>query len=169
MPIIDIILLACFIPAIVVGATKGFVQQLVDLASVILGAWAAFHFSKTVSEWLLTMVTLDPKLTYVISFAVIVVVTVILFNLLGRAITRVIKIASLGWFNRFLGVVFGIFKTAVILGLIIMLFEVLNQRWEIISPDILDETVVYSALRDLSSGIFPYLKTFITGGTSADA
>ena len=37
MTILDIVLLACFIPAIVQGLTKGFIQQVISIAAIIIG------------------------------------------------------------------------------------------------------------------------------------
>ena len=42
MAILDIILLLCFVPAIVGGISKGLVKEVVDLAAVLLAAWAGF-------------------------------------------------------------------------------------------------------------------------------
>lgn len=168
MAILDIILLVCFVPAIVAGLSKGFVKQLVDLASILIGAWAAFHFSKMVSEWLQTQLTMDPKLLYVLSFAIIVVVTVLILNLVGQLICKVVNIASLGWLNRLAGLLFGILKVALILGLVIMVFEGLNEKWELVSPDKLENAVVYGWLKNFASTIFPYLKNLVSGGTAVD-
>ena len=52
MSTLDIILLVCFVPAIVTGIQRGFIAQVVSLVSIILGIWLAFHFSEMVCEWL---------------------------------------------------------------------------------------------------------------------
>ena len=163
MAILDIILLVCFVPAIVVGLSKGFIKQLVDMIAIIVGAWAAFKFSQIACDWLQTKWDIDPKLLYIICFVIIVVAAVLLLNLIGQAICKVIKIASLGWFNRLLGLVFGIFKTALILGLLIMIFEGINDKWELVSPEKLENAVVYDWIRTFADKVFPYLKNIITG------
>ena len=53
MAILDIILLLCFVPAIVSGISKGFIKEVVDLAAVLLAAWAAFHFATPLAGWML--------------------------------------------------------------------------------------------------------------------
>ena len=169
MALLDIILLVCFVPAIVLGISKGFIKQLVDLVSIVLGAWAAFHFAEVVSNWLGNYLTWNHTVIYVISFAIIVIVAVLLLNLLGSLILRVVKIASLGWVNRLLGLVFGVLKTAFILGIIIMLFDSLNGQWNLVEPDKLSNCTVYGWLRDFTNAVFPYVKSFVTGGTAADA
>jgi len=169
MAVLDIILLVCFAPAIVAGISKGFVKQLVDIASILVGTWMAFRFARMVSEWLGAQISgIDPKLLYVISFAIILVAAVLILNLVGQMICRVIKIASLGWMNRLAGLVFGILKVALLLGLGIMIFEGLNAKWELVHPDTLKDAVVYNALKDFSGQVFPYLKNLVTGGPAAN-
>jgi len=163
MATLDIILLICFIPGIVSGISKGFVKQLVNLASIILGGWAAFKFSEMVSTWLQGYLTMDPKLIYIISFAIIVVVAVLLLNLIGSLIVKVLKIAEIGWFDRVLGFVLGIAKAALVLGLLIFIFDGINEKWQIVDPAKFEDAAVYNGLRDLSRVVFPAIKSFMTG------
>lgn len=169
MAILDIVILCCFVPAIVSGLRKGFVNQLVDLVSVIAGAWAAFRFSALVSNWLANYVTWDKNLLYVVSFAIIVVVAVLVLNLIGNMITKAVKIASLGWLNRIFGVLLGVLKTALIIGLLIMLFNNLNGQWYLVEPEKLEDCTIFNWLGDAANTVFPYFKNLLMGGTSADA
>ena len=168
MGTLDIILLICFIPAIVRGIQKGFVEQLVAIVSILLGAWLAFKFSTPLSTWAAGFITLEPKVLQVLSFIIIVVLAVLILNLLGKLITSTLKVASLSWINRLLGLVFALLKAALVIGLLIYLFDSLNDKWSLINPDTLNESVVYSTLRTGAENVFPYLKEFVTG-TAAPA
>ena len=46
MGTLDIILLICFIPALVRGIQKGFIEQVISLASIFIGAWMAYRFAE---------------------------------------------------------------------------------------------------------------------------
>lgn len=166
MAILDIILLICFIPGIVTGLSKGFVKQVVEFVAILLGAWAAFHFSSTVTVWMAQYIKADEVVLHVISFIVIVIVIALILNLLAGLLTKVLNIIALGWLNRLLGLVFGILKVALILGLIIMAFEGLNQSMELVKPGSLDNAVVYNTLKDIAQQVFPYLKEFVTAGNA---
>jgi len=169
MAILDIILLVCFVPAIVSGISKGFVKQLVNLASIIVGAWAAFRFSSMVSAFIQERIhSLDPKILYIISFVIILVAVVLLLNLIGELICKVVNIASLNTLNRLAGVILGVAKTALLLGLIIMVFEGLNSKWELVDPSKLESAVIYQWLSDFVQKIFPYLKNMVIGGTAVN-
>ena len=163
MAILDIILLLCFVPAIVLGISKGFVKQLVEILAILVGAWAAFRFSSALSMYLAQYLTFDKQVIRVICFVIILIVAALLLSLLGEMLTRFLKLASLGWINRLLGLIFGIVKTSFILGLLILLFEALNNSLQFVRDGALDNAVVYQALKNFANSIFPYLKSFVTG------
>ena len=164
MAILDIILLLCFIPAIVTGISKGFVKQVIDLVAILAAAWAAFHFSTMMADWLGQYLTLDPSILKVVSFVLVAIVVAILLHLVGALLTKTLKALSLGFVNRLLGLVFGVLKVALILGLLILLFETLNSSLQIVKPEATANAVVYNALKNAANAIFPILKSFVTGG-----
>ena len=74
MGTIDIVILACFLPAIFIGLKNGLIRQLVGLAVVILGIWLAVRFSDAVSAWLITAkITTEPFWAKALSFVLIFV------------------------------------------------------------------------------------------------
>lgn len=163
MAILDIVLLICFIPAIVSGITKGFIRQAAELIAILVGAWAAFHFSSLVSTWLSQYIEMDKLVLHIICFVLIVVIVSLLLSLVGILATKFINIVSLGWINGLLGLIFGIIKVAIVLGLLIMAFEALNSSLAIVDPKDLDNAVVYQRLKSIAEHVFPYLKSFVTG------
>ena len=163
MAILDIILLLCFVPAIVLGISKGFVKQLVEILAILVGAWAAFRFSSALSMYLAQYLTFDKQVIRVICFVIILIVAALLLSLLGEMLTRFLKLVSLGWINHLLGLIFGVVKTSFILGLLILLFEALNNSLQFVRDGALDNAVVYQALKNFANSIFPYLKSFVTG------
>ena len=159
---LDIILLVCFIPALISGISKGLVEQIVGLASLVLGAWLAFRFSARLSVWLAPYMNLEEKLLHVVSFAIILILTIVVLFLIGKLLTGLLKMADLGWINRAFGFIFAIFKTALLLGLLITVFEGLNDKWDFVKPEVLAESPVYIALKGFALKVFPYLKSLIT-------
>ncbi len=168
MAILDIILLLCFVPAIVSGLTKGFVKQVVDFIAILAAAWAAFHFSTILGSWLSQYLSIDPTILNVISFVAIILVAALLLKLVGDLITQALKVLSLGFLNRLLGLVFSVLKVALVLGLLILLVETLDQSMGFLKPGVTDNAVVYNALKDAAGRIFPILRDFVTGDAAVD-
>ena len=161
MATFDIILLALFIPGIIMGLAKGVVGQIVSLVSVIAGIILASRFSPDLTQVAMEQFGTEEPVTHVICFILILLVTALVVGLVGKLITKLIKIATLGWINRLLGMVFSIFTTALVLGILISLFEGLNADWGIVEQEKLADLKVYPILRDFSAGIVPQLKVFI--------
>lgn len=162
MPILDIILLLSFVPAIVGGLSKGFVRQAAELAAILLAAWAACHFTPALGEWLDGHFSLDPGVSKVLAFLLVVIVTALLLNWAGALVTGALKVLSLGFFNRLLGMVFAILKVALVLGLAILLFETLDNTLHLLRPGTTENAVVYQALKHAAETVFPRCTEFFS-------
>ncbi len=158
MNVLDIILLICFIPAIITGLRKGFIAQVISIVSIILGIWMSFRFSALVSGWLGKWIEAPENILQIISFAVILILVILALAALGRLLEATVKIILLGWLNKLLGVVFAILKYAIILGLLLMLFDDINRTMNLVKPDVFAQSVLYRPFLDMADSIFPYLK-----------
>ena len=161
MGTLDIILLCCFIPAVVTGILKGFIEQATNLVAIICSAWAAFKFATLLADWMAGFLTVDEKLLRIIAFIIIVILVAILLISLGKLISKALGALSLGWLDRLLGLIFSLFKALLIIGTIIFLLEGLNEQWHIFNPDSVNDSIVYSAIREAAGKILPFLKSLI--------
>ena len=160
MATLDIILLCCFIPGIIRGISKGFLEQALALVGIVLSVWAAFRFSSLVCTWLKPYVEVSETTLNVISFALILVAVSLLVFLVAKLLTKVAELAMLGWLDKTLGLVFALAVNALVIGVFIILFDTVNAKFELVKPEVLDGSIVYTSLRDLSYLVFPYLKSF---------
>ena len=161
MATLDLILLVCFVPGIIRGLSKGFLEQALALAGVVLSVWAAFHFSSLVSEWLKPYLDISATTLNVVSFALILVAVSLVVLLVAKLLTKVIELAMLGWLDKTLGLVFALAVNALVIGVFIVLFDTLNLKFSFVKPEVLEESIVYTTLKDLSYLVFPYLKELI--------
>ena len=160
MATLDIILLCCFIPGIIRGISKGFLEQALALAGIVLSVWAAFRFSSLVCTWLKPYVEVSETTLNVISFALILVAVSLLVFLVAKLLTKVAELAMLGWLDKTLGLVLALAVNALVIGVFIILFDTVNTKFSLVKPEVLDGSIVYTSLRDLSYIVFPYLKSF---------
>lgn len=161
MSILDVILLICFIPAVISGMRKGFISQAISIISIIAGIWVSYEFASIVGEWIGQYIEASENILSIIAFAVIMIGVFIALGLVGRFLEKILTIVMLGWLNKLLGLAFALIKTALIVGLVIMFFTSLNNNLHIISEEVLAESVLYCYLKDLAYTVFPYLKTLI--------
>lgn len=162
MSTLDIIILVCFIPGIVRGIQKGFISQVVSLLSIILGVWLAFHFSEIVCDWLKSYLpALSATVLNVVAFVLILIFVALLLHLAGKLLQGIFKKVDLGWLNWLLGLIFSLLRAAIVIGMVIVLFDTLNLKFEFVSAEKIDSSVLYAPLRDAAYKVFPYLKALL--------
>ena len=160
MATLDIILLICFIPGIIRGLSKGFLEQALSLGGIFLSVWAAFKFSTVVCGWLKPYLSLSETTLSVVAFALILVAVCLAVLIVAKLLTKVLEMSMLGWLDKVLGLAFALVVNALLLGVFIILFDTLNLKFGFVKPEVLDASIVYTTLRDLSCLVFPYLKAF---------
>ena len=152
-------ILACFLPAIIMGLKEGFIRQLVALAVVVLGIWLSIRFSDTASAWLSPRLELDSFWIKTISFVGIFVFVALVLNLIGKLLEKVLDIAMLGWLNRLLGLVTAIATAALLIGTLIYITNSANHLLEFIPQEKIDQSRFYKPLLTLVERVFPILKS----------
>lgn len=155
---LDIFILICFIIAIIGGLINGLVRQISSLAALLLGIWAGWHFSELLSQGIRIWFKTESNLINIISFAIIFIIVLILVNLIGKAISSVVKFALLGWLDKLLGVIFGIFKYCLIFSVIFYFLNSLNAMYNIIPAHHFSASRFYQIIEPLAPAIFPYLE-----------
>lgn len=162
MNILDIILLVCFIPAVIQGLRKGFIAQAISIVSIILGVWASARFANVVSVWIAQYLTASEQVLKIVAFALILVAVFLVLGAIGKLLEATFKLVMLDWVNKLLGMVFAMLKTALIVGLVIMAFNSLNETFHFVKDSVLQESVMYPPLKKAAYEIFPYLKDMLT-------
>lgn len=161
MNTVDIILLICFIPALVQGFRKGFISQIIAIISIILGAWLSFRSASEVSVWLAQYITGSEQILKITAFALILTAVIIGLALLGKLLESTFELVMLGWLNKLLGAAFSLVKAGLLIGLAIMVFCSLNNTFSLVSEEVLKESVLFPPLKDLAYTVFPYLKELL--------
>ena len=163
MNVLDIILLILFIPAIIRGLRKGFIEQIIGLASLFLSAWLAYLFADKVGTWLGNYLTsVSKEVLYIFAFIIRVILTVTILNLLAKVLSGVVSTISMGWLNSILGLVFAILNTTLILGIIFMAFTSFNESNLHLNISLLDTSIIYKWISAITDALFPYIENFFT-------
>lgn len=161
MNILDIILLICFVPAVIQGFRKGFISQVIAIISIIAGVWLSVQFASPVTAWLAQYIQGSEQVLKVVSFALIFIAVAAGLAILGKLIEGTVKLIMLGWLNRLLGVIFSLIKAGLIVGLVIMAFCSLNNTFNFVSEETLSQSVLFPPLKNMAYTVFPYLKDLL--------
>lgn len=101
------------------GVWLGFVRQLAFLLALVFGYMAAGRYYPAMSG-LLAEAIANPKLRFVLTYALLFFVTYVLIMVLGLGLKKVMQVSFLGWFDRLMGGVFGLTKAAFLATLVFM-------------------------------------------------
>lgn len=158
MGIVDIIILICFLPAVYFGIRNGLVRQLISLCVIFFGIKLSLQFSPTVSSWLTGQFEIKEYIAKIISFSVIFIAISILFSLVGKLVDKIIQITLLGWLNRIAGIILSLALFALVISVVIYIFDTVNTSLQIVDEAKIAESKFYSPLLDLAKEAFPHIK-----------
>lgn len=168
MNTLDIILLLLFIPGVVRGLAKGLMEQAVSLVGIVLSAWLAYRYFAQMGAWLGSFWETTETVLNIAGFAIILLLAFTVILIIAKLITKLVEMASLGWLNRVLGLALSIFVTALVLGVLILVFEALNGQFEFVKDSkLIEESVVYPILKSFVQFAFPFLKQIIAPAADA--
>lgn len=156
-----IILLAVIVPGLWVGIKSGFLDQVVSLVAVLLGIWLSSIFAEPVGNMLGGFIKAAPVVIKIISFLLIFVAIYLILKAISKLILKFVdKVFGRG-IDKLLGICLGILKYAILVGLLIMLFNYINGQFTIVSRETLEQSKVFVWMENFSSTIFPFLKSLI--------
>lgn len=154
---LDILLIIVLILSMIEGFRKGFIEELAALVGLILGIWAALHFSGFLAKQLESFWEINSQYLPVFAFAGIFIAVVITASVLGSIAGKFIKAISLGWVNRLAGLFFGLIKGALILSILLVIFSKVDQQLHLLPESLRSSSKLYDPLRDFAPSLFPFL------------
>ena len=158
MNYLDIILI---IP-ILIGAWKGFrnglIIELFTLLALLVGIYAAIHFSDYAVNILESDFDYNGKYSPVIAFILTFLVIGALVFFLGKALEKVVSIVQLSAINKFAGIVFGVTKMMFVSSIIVIILESIDQNNNFISKELKDSSILYEPLKKVSTTAMPAIK-----------
>lgn len=158
MNYIDIVLGILLIIAAVQGFRKGFIIEFASLAALILGIWGGIKFSDFTARMITKYTGYHSDYLSLIAFFVTFILIVILIHFMGKLLDSVVKAAMLGFLNRLAGIIFGVLKTALILSILILLFDEVDQNVHILPAKQKEESKIYEPMKQVVPTLLPFIK-----------
>ncbi|MGB5418455.1 CvpA family protein, partial [Algibacter sp.] len=155
MSVIDIVLGALILFGLVRGFMKGLFVEVASLVALVAGVYGAIHFSNFVAEFLQAKTEWNEKTINIAAFAITFVIIVLAIGIAGKALTKLADFAALGIINKLAGGVFGALKIALILSVLLNIFDKMNSTITFIDDENIDDTVLYKPVKSLIPTIFP--------------
>ena len=152
---VDIILLLCLGWGAYKGFRKGFIIQSFVILALVLAIWGGFAFTGMLEPFMQRHFKITDTVCYIVSFIIVFSLILILVYTSGYLVSKVVHAVSLGMINRLSGAAFGLLANALILSVLILLFDRVNEKKKFIEPETLEKTYLYHPVGKVAPAIFP--------------
>lgn len=157
MNFIDLIIIVLLILGAVRGFTDGFIKEFASLLALILGIWGAIRFSSFTADRLYEYFDMTGRYVGILAFFITFVIIVILIHFIGMIIDKFVDAIELSFLNRLAGILFGLFKTALILSVIFVILNAIHARHPFLPEDKIAQSKFYNPIADIAPAIFPII------------
>ena len=157
MKTLDVILIIPLIFGGAMGYRKGLLLELFGILAFVLAIIGGFKLMELGMSYLSEYLEGVDHLLPFISFLVIFIAIILLVNMLGKLVKKMVDMTLLGGVDKFAGAIVGIVKWAI--GLSIILWLTLNFGVELPGQD--EELVLYPFLADLGPNIISALDVIL--------
>ncbi|NBC81940.1 MAG: CvpA family protein [Bacteroidetes bacterium] len=157
MNYIDLIFIIILAYSAYKGFSKGFVIYAASFVALILGILGAMRFSWFTVNLLTQYFELSARNVSIISFAVTFIAIVIGVHFLARVMDKIMKAVALGFLNRIFGLLFSLAKTGFIISVVLVIFNTVNEKTQIIKQETLDNSIFYKPIANFAPSLFPNL------------
>ncbi|NDP19531.1 MAG: CvpA family protein [Paludibacter sp.] len=156
---LDLLVLIPITIGFVFGLFKGLIKELTSLAAIVFGIYGAKIFAPSVSEMLEKSFEFSSKtskpVAYLILFVTIAVILLVIANMLDKLFSSL----SLGGFNKLMGGIFGGLKYALIVSVLLNIFDALDSRFSIVKIETKEQSLTYKPLMKFGPALWNETKT----------
>ena len=133
------------------GFSKGLIKELASILGVIIGVFLAKNYYPYLDIKLKPIFESEAGFISILSAILIFLLTIMVFKIIAKFLTKFLKIIALGLLNRIIGSVFGIFKTVLLLCILVFIFSNINNVTGIIKAEKLSQSFFYSKVEKINS------------------
>ena len=152
---IDIFLLLCLGWGAYKGFRKGFILQSTVILAIVLAIWGGFAFAGKLEPFIRSHFQMNEIAVHIVTFVVVFLLIFIAVYTSGFLVSKVADVVTLGLINRLSGAVFGILANALILSTLIMLFNRVNDKKQLINSEAIEKSYLYKPMEKVAPAIFP--------------
>jgi membrane protein required for colicin V production len=154
---LDYIILAILLLFLIHGYRQGIIVGLATFVALLLGIYAAVHFSNYLDSTLMEHLHPSRKWLPILSFSITFLLVVIAVMLVAKLTEKLVDVVGMGFFNHFGGAALGLVKGVILISILIFMLSSLDHGGKWISEKHKKGSFFYSHVAQ----IFPRLmKTF---------
>lgn len=151
---IDIIILLFLLYGAFRGFSKGLVIEIATLAGMVLGVYMAIKYSSYTEGILRDFLNVSSRYISYIALAITFIVVAVVVYIIGKLLTKIIDIISLGLVNKLLGTVLGIAKYFVIVCVLLMIMDALNEKFQFLNEEVRQKSLLLNPFLDFAQKMY---------------
>jgi membrane protein required for colicin V production len=136
---IDILCLLLVGTSFYLGYSKGIIQSIFGILSIILAFLISLKFSFLMIELIEKFMSSDPRLNVVLGFVFTFLIVMIIVRLIGKAFEKILDTAHINIINKLAGGMLSAFIALVLFSSIVLFFD----RLKLLKASTKDESMTY--------------------------
>lgn len=160
---VDIVILLPLAWGLVRGLYKGLVMSLGSIAALLCGIFGANAYASDLSTWIKTQFVLADNQAHALSYLLLFVAISLGCLLVAKLFDRFLKSVALSGINRLLGGVFGVVKYALIVSILLNVFNEFDQHIHFVSDETKSTSVLYQPVSAFVPTVFPIVQFYVRG------
>lgn len=159
MNFIDIIILIILLFGLIKGIIRGFILQLFSLLGIILGIYIAKMYIGTITFLIMQLIDIEEMYAKPLAYLIIFCVIILVSHLIAKLLDNTIKISLFKWLNSLLGGILGLVKYALVLSILLNVFQVIDSKERIIKQKEKNSSSLYKPVLNLVPTLMPSIDT----------
>lgn len=123
---VDILVVILLFRTSYIGARTGLSEEIFRIIGILLGLFFSMKYYSALGTLLNTNVSLPQELVDGLTFFILILLCILTMKLVSLGLTKIVKLAFAETIDKWGGFVVGLFRGAMILSLLFMLFGIAN-------------------------------------------
>lgn len=157
MNLLDIFIIVPLVWFAYKGLIRGLVLELASLVGLVLGIWAAIHFSHHTEQFLVDSFHANGQYLPVIAFILTFLAVLLVIFIIGKIIEKLIDLVALSFINKLLGLVFGLLKGSLLVSVALFVINSFDTHQRLLKPHIKENSLFYAPLEKIVPTIMPWV------------
>jgi membrane protein required for colicin V production len=150
MNTLDLIILIPIVLGFIFGLFKGLIKELASLAAIVLGIYGAKLLAPATSAFLIQKLAFSAKTALPISYLILFIAIAVILLIMAKMLDKLFDSIALGGLNKFLGGVFAALKYALVVSILLNVFDGLDSKFPILKTKTKAESIGYKPILKLA-------------------
>jgi len=162
---IDMAIIVILIYFIYRGFHRGFTDEFFRILGMLLSLLLAIKFMSNLANPILENVEISPIVATLLSFTIIFLGSLIIFNAIKARIRKVVNLSvTLGQIDKVIGGTLGLFKGTIIVSVVTMLISAFTFAPFVKSQ--IESSFLFDPMRNIAPGVYEIVKTLFPNSKS---